>query len=135
MVPGTLAHSFQAINLISPRMTSELKLGTALVTGRTKALRLVKRVAKAIDATPADLSLAEIIVLCTQHTHARCTLPGYMTISLDQFTGGYLWQFWLTIAGPRWSFEIIRDRHQVRFLAMEYYIIFLFRLASIWTTN
>src|SRR6185437_9227927 len=30
-----------------------------------------------------------------------------------QFTGGYVWQYWLCTGGPRWAMKIISDRQKV----------------------
>src|SRR6185437_5609036 len=31
-----------------------------------------------------------------------------------QFTGGYVWQYWLSTGGPRWVMKIISDRQKVK---------------------
>ena len=31
-----------------------------------------------------------------------------------QFSGGYLWQYWLSMSGPLWTMKIIRDREKVQ---------------------
>ena len=37
----------------------------------------------------------------------------YLTFLLDQFDGGFLFYFWLVIAGPKWTWKIITEQASV----------------------
>jgi len=93
-------------------LAAEVTLAIAGIQSRKRAHRLIKRVAKDIDRNLVDMSTDEIVDLCTQHTISNCILFQYLTFP-DQIPGGYLWQYWLTIAGPRWVMKMIEERLQV----------------------
>ena len=91
-------------------MQQDLAITEGSVKSRQRALRLVKRVARAL----ADLQTPtndEIIALCTENCKSFCSSK----ILSDPFTGGFLWQHLLTFAGPKWVLTIISERQSVRF--------------------
>ena len=94
----------------------DLKLFSHVVAARERCLRLINRVARDIENFPAFPTHSDIIALCTQHTTANCTSRIAHRVSLlVTFTGGYLFQYWLAIAGPKWALRIISERLEVTF--------------------
>src|SRR5215470_2113327 len=95
---------------------ADLEFSNAMLKGRKRALRLIARVARSIDDAPLPPSHDEIIDMCTRNTTSNCTtVPSYHACFPVAFSGEFLWQYWLTIAGPKWALQIIEDRQEVRF--------------------
>ena len=96
-------------------MQQDLEITEGCVKSRQRALRLIKRVARALAAlqTPTN---DEIIALCTENTTQNCKPFSCLKSRSDAFTGGFLFQHWLTFAGPKWALTIISERQSVQFL-------------------
>ena len=84
----------------------ELQNSRGCLAYRQRALRLVKRVAKLVDSQAELPTKEQIIEFCTQCTTKPCKLRA-------EFRGGFLWQYWLVILGPKWAVDIISERLQV----------------------
>src|SRR6185436_19445718 len=93
-------------------MQQDLEITTGSVKSRQRALRLIRHVAIGIAElkTPTN---DEIIALCTEHTTLNCMLVCFGIILSDMFQGGFLFQHWLTFAGPKWALKIISERQSV----------------------
>ena len=97
----------------------DLQNARGSLASRERALRLVMRVAKDIDKRAELPSNKELVALCTQHTTQECNHSLVFYLCLVSFTGGFLWQHWLTIAGPKWAVKIIRERLKVLLSKLE----------------
>ena len=95
-------------------MASENDLCLSLVRARDRSFHLLRRVARAIQEHEGDDLAHATIAYCTEHTLASCTsihfcLPSF----LDQFSGGFLFFFWLLTSGPKWVVTMLKERNQV----------------------
>src|SRR6185437_10412812 len=96
-------------------MQEDLHVVSAVVKARQRAHRLIKRIAKALDQkTTATISSDEVL-------DVALSIPLEIVLSfvieltpIVQFTGGYVWQYWLSTGGPRWAMKIISDRQKVQ---------------------
>ena len=95
-------------------MQQDLAITEGSVKSRQRALRLIKHVARALAYLETP-TIDEIIALCTENTTQNCISFCSSKIPSDTFTGGFLWQHWLTFAGPKWVLTIISERQSVRF--------------------
>ena len=103
-------------------MQKDLAITDGSVKSRQRALRLIRRAAKAVAElkTPTN---DEIIALCTENNTENCNSL-FLLDFVRYFQGGFLFQHWLTIAGPKWALTIISERQSVK--SQDYFRFYLF---------
>jgi hypothetical protein len=89
---------------------------TTLLLQKERAVRLLKRVAREVEDEETRPKRAKIIELCTQHTLRDCTCSHDMSLGVDDWSGGYIFLYWIIVAGPKWLRRITKEELEVSFV-------------------
>ena len=90
----------------------------ALLLQKERAVRLLKRVAREVEDEETRPKKAKIIELCTRHTmnHCKCSHVVHTPYHADDWSGGYIFLYWIIVAGPKWLRRIAKQELEVNFV-------------------
>ena len=80
----------------------------ALLLQKERAVRLLKRVAQEIEDEETRPNKARIIELCTRHSLKDCKRYLNTSPDVDDWSGGYIFLYWIIVAGPKWLRRVVK---------------------------
>ena len=92
----------------------ETQLSQSLIKGRERADRLLRHVAVKIEGYVGVPSTEMIIEYCTTHSIKQCTIVNLkFNCRYQTFRGGFLFYYWLHIAGPQFCLKMLKEEEEV----------------------
>jgi len=86
-----------------------------LLLQKERAVRLLKRVAREVEDDETRPKKAKIIDLCTRHSMKHCKCSRVVSHLVDDWSGGYIFLYWIIVAGPKWLRRIAKQELEVSF--------------------